>query len=92
MYPPTQSVNTQAFRYYDLTVSVGLVSDNAAPTIEIQEFQPLVEAPQPATLTSVTLYGRALLPAGQGIYSATLHRTLAITAAQAWQRLRYMEV
>ena len=54
------------YRYYAFTFSVGLIFDSVPRTVEIQEIQPLVEAPDPATAVTAVLYGRGFLDPGTG--------------------------
>jgi hypothetical protein len=102
---PTAPTNFPAFRYYALTVSVGLYTGTTPLTVEIQEFQPLVEAPPPATTLNAWLWpaiavtappsdrcehGRGPMPAGSGLYTVTLSR--AMPAGTTASELGYLEV
>lgn len=105
---PTTATTFTAYRYYALTVSVGLLSGSTPLSVEIQEFQPLVEAPAPAStlsafLCSVTargttgrhrLHGRGSMPAGSGLYTVTLSKRMPTvpTTGGLSPDLGYMEV
>ena len=73
---PDQSVTYPAYRYYALTLSVGQAVGVEVHTVEIQEFQPLVEAPAPADAVTARPYGRSVMNNGSGLYTVTLSRTL----------------
>ena len=90
---PTQPSTFLPYRYYAMTVSVGLVTGSQPLIIEIQEFQPLVDAPEPAATVSVNLYVRGLVTVGSGLYTIRLNRTIpnAIPGTVA-QNLGYIEV
>lgn len=65
---PSVDAAPAAFRYYALTISVGRVTATTERyTIEIQQWQPIIEAPPPATLHPLTtigaVYGQRTLPA-----------------------------
>ena len=78
IYPPV-ATTFSAYRYYALVVSVGAVNSSSPHTIEIQEFQPLVAAPAPATSVRADLFGRGKLPSGTGKFSIKLNRPLPVT-------------
>ena len=75
IFPPV-SQTFSSFRYYAFTISVGTMTSPVPHIIEVQEFQPLVDAPAPATTVTAGLFGRGPLGAGSGKYSITLNRPL----------------
>ena len=90
---PTQASTFLPYRYYAMTVSVGLVTGSQPLIIEIQEFQPLVDAPEPAATVSVNLYARSLVTKDSGLYTIRLNRTIpGIIPGAVAHDLGYIEV
>lgn len=102
---PAQAHIFPAYRYYALCVSVGLLTGSVphslpgwlsaadrCPAAEVQEFQPLVEAPNPATSPSATLYGRLAMPVGAGLYTLRLSRPVPTAERGISDNLGYIEV
>lgn len=77
LYPPTLTAPTPAFRYYAFVVSVGLLVNTGARTLEIQEVQPMVVAPiAPPTVTNTDILGQSPLLPGRLLVDLTLSRSL----------------
>ena len=90
---PDKPTTYTAYRYYALTVSVGMLTASSSRTIEIQEFQPLVDAPKAALSVSAELFGRGTIPSGSGKYTIRLNRVLPTTfLGQVSPELGYVEV
>jgi hypothetical protein len=75
---PSVTITFDAYRYYAFTLSVGTLSSAVPHTVEIQEFQPLVEAPAAATTVQANLFGRGRLPSGTGKYTVKLNRPVPV--------------
>lgn len=78
------------FRYYALTVSVGrFTAATERYTVEIQQWQPIIEAPPPATLNPLTtigaVYGRQALPGnGEALLQLVLSKDLRRRSRRPW--------
>ena len=85
----TNVADPPAYRYYALTVSIGLLSGSVGRVLELQEWQPLIRAPAPVIpTTSSVVYGRPILPATDALYRIRLTKPLPVANAS----FGYMEL
>ena len=78
------------YRYYALTISVGLLAGSTPRSLELQEWQPLAEAPAPAGQLSVGVYGKQPLGQGNATYKVRLSKALPLGTVA--EDLGYVEV
>ena len=92
-HAPLVATTYPAYRYYALTISVGALLGSLPYTMEVQEFQPLVNAPDPSSALSGTVFARSSLQSATGVYTIRLGRQLpATTPTGVSHDLGYIEV